>query len=786
MQVRIDVQPVTDGWEVRVVYPAARPEPGDAESGQPLSHGPRLLRRLGSAQDWNAFPLPPLAEVEQLPATASYYPLCAATDAGTIDDFYRRIVEQKVSAPDQMEAFGSYLFLTLLGEAVWEQLKPIAETGQLELALTWREDDRAMNRLPWEMMFIPGKVFLAAVPRVAITRRVAGVTHDLTELPSPPRVLFVVGTELTRDVIRPGAEYLGLIRTLDNEGLSLKTHLLLDATTDKLEEAVKWFRPTVVHFICHGWVNDGRSYIQLRDKDDQSPSSSLDVYGDGLLRLLRTKQDLPLPPIVVLNACYTASGGAVEDLVPTGQVSLPLAVELVRGDERGGIPIVVAMAGEVSDQACRLFTRGFYASLLEDGNIIQAASEGRRFGIRHGSDPRTTVDWSLPVLFLSEQLSEAHLSFQLEAKDSKWQRKASAFATGPYPVFCGRLPFFNLYDLLMADEGIDLAPAKRGVDLQFLSIYSEAVTDKEGSQQYGRTWLLKELAAQAVREGHAPCLIVNEGKKQDWAGSMEHLLDIIMPRALETAAIFEVDWVWEYIPKLRQAKKGKLLPKALKLPQRLVDLHLNFNLDPLRPELLAQALCLDLQRLLEKLRALRPEKERDRTKLLLLIDDVHMMDEGAKILLNDFFGNFGLRAFRQEMRAVFTYTLDKSQQTTVDVIKEWLERTAWSQAVPLKKFEPPREDRLAYAYYLLNWRHEGGEQEGKRYPLTLVEGLTKEWEDYVFGSFNDEVKGVPSKMNIEARAVVRAIRRVPSPKLLREANDEDFIAWMKQERGLGK
>jgi len=352
---------------------------------------PRLLRRLGLPLDWDAFPLPPPGEVTLLPNTASYYNLCAATDKETIADFYRRIVEQKVPTPDQMEAFGGYLFLTLIGERLWNKLKSVAGAERLELALSWREDDRAMNRLPWEMMFIPGDDFLAAVPRVAITRRVAGASHRLTELPSPPRVLFVVGTDLTRDVIRPGAEYLGLIRALDHEGLSLKTHLLLEATTEKLEEAVKWFRPTVVHFICHGWVNNGRSYIQLRDKDDPILASSFDLYGDQLLRLLRTSLDLPLPPIVVLNACYTASAEATEDLAPAGQVSTPLAVELVRGDARGGIPIVVAMGGEVSDQACRLFTWGFYHSLLEDGDLIYAAAEGRRFGILHGSDPRATA-----------------------------------------------------------------------------------------------------------------------------------------------------------------------------------------------------------------------------------------------------------------------------------------------------------------------------------------------------------------------------------------------------------
>ena len=105
--------------------------------------------------------------------------------------------------------------------------------------------------------------------------------------------------------------------------------------------------------------------------------------------------------------------------------------------------------------------------------------------------------------------------------------------------------------------------------------------------------------------------------------------------------------------------------------------------------------------------------------------------------------------------------------------------------MPLKKFEPPREDRLAYEYYLLHWRHEGGDQDGKRQPLTLVEGLPKELEAYFFNRFNTEVNGVPSRMEIEARTIVRAILPMPI-KVLREANDEDFIALMKQTRGGGR
>jgi CHAT domain-containing protein len=180
---------------------------------------------------------------------------------------------------------------------------------------------------------------------------------------------------LWNDVIRPGAEYLGLVRGLRTNELSLKLHLLLEANVDTLSAAIEEFRPTVVHFICHGDVSSaGAGFLELTDPQD--PSKSASVYGPSLIGALRTKKNLPLPQIVVLNACYTAAARFWK----VGQVASPLSVELLQS----GVPVVVGMAGRVADQACRLFTRGFYESLLTQGEIAVAAGEGRRAGIRCG------------------------------------------------------------------------------------------------------------------------------------------------------------------------------------------------------------------------------------------------------------------------------------------------------------------------------------------------------------------------------------------------------------------
>src|SRR5262249_37483984 len=150
-----------------------------------------------------------------------------------------------------------------------------------------------------------------------------------------------------------------LLRNLRNAelDLSLETYLLLWASTAKLAATIAWFRPSVVHFIAHGGYAEGKGFLRL--VHDERPTEMVNVYAPTLLENLRAGG--ARPEIVVLNACYSA-GAELEEV---GQVASPLAVELVAA----GVPVVVGMAGAVADRACRLFTRRFYQSLLEGGQI---------------------------------------------------------------------------------------------------------------------------------------------------------------------------------------------------------------------------------------------------------------------------------------------------------------------------------------------------------------------------------------------------------------------------------
>ena len=217
-------------------------------------------------------------------------------------------------------------------------------------------------------------------------------------------MLVAVGAELHRDVIRPAAECFALLNNLKDaqRGIHLRTHLLLRATPERIRTAVRTFKPQVVHLICHGQVDDQTRRGSLTLVSDQGAGSTVDAFSETLFDILEC--DGTLPSIVVLSACYTAAAS----LSDVGQVAMPLAQEL-----GARIPLVVGMSGAITDQACRLFARRFYESLLSDGAVAQASAHGRRAALtQSGTDPQATVDWTMPVVYVAEKVGAARVPVQ--------------------------------------------------------------------------------------------------------------------------------------------------------------------------------------------------------------------------------------------------------------------------------------------------------------------------------------------------------------------------------------
>lgn len=749
MRLVIAVIPSESGWTVTIrdpILPDVTPQTSLEPTVQPLLPEPRQLRAVTTARA-GRFPVPPpedspgLAE-ENRPPPGPLETLCAGSDPDLIATYFRDFVSQSIDL-EHTRTFGKYLFRTLIGPAVWQRIRTRLTTGEgLDLILSWAPEHHELTRLPWEILH-GEEDFLIAGSGFSLTREMAGATGTLRPMGSPPRVLFVIGSgggDRHFDGLKPGAEYFGLLRGLRQNGIALNTIPLVGATARRLEAAVERWRPDVVHFICHGH-EDGT--LDLIDDDNHDERRALN--GTELFRHLhpsptsrnstgedtRHTDPYPGPQIVVLNACHSASGGyEVED---AGQAHFPLAVGLVRA----GIPVVVGMAGEVADQACRLFTRSFYQSLLSDGRVSCAAARGRRAGLLYGRNDAQRIDWALPTLFVSQSASGARVTVQPDRHEANWHQLAEALSP-PCHGYYARLDLLRLFGLLMLDDAEQRKIEDRRTDLQVLGLSS---TEKD-SDRFGRSSALCDLAAAAARGGDVP-VVIEKRLNGRWPVTVEQLISFLMKATrvtLENLGIAPTApaFGWSVTRLIQGIAPGTRPP-----PECPLEVANIFSGGDARAEyfdMLAAAVRCDLLSYLQEIRAVR---ERPGAKLLLLIDDVHLMGDAVMFLFNHLLSTEGLRAYaaRPSVRVLFTYSRSSKpndQSAAITTITDFLSQRTYATDLSLSCFRDPTESQLAYQNFLFHW-HEGNNAK----PLVPVRTDPTEVER-MFASLRKYIRGVPS------------------------------------------
>ena len=137
----------------------------------------------------------------------------------------------------------------------------------------------------------------------------------------------------------------------------------------------------VFHFIGHGGYDSqtGEGHIVLSSEDGRR----FDLSAVSLSRVLGDHRTLRL---TVLNACKGASGGETDLFSSTAAILV-----------RQGLPAVIAMQDEVSDQAAIEFSSAFYGTLLRGLPVDLAVAEARK---AISLDGTRTVEWATPVLHM--------------------------------------------------------------------------------------------------------------------------------------------------------------------------------------------------------------------------------------------------------------------------------------------------------------------------------------------------------------------------------------------------
>jgi hypothetical protein len=165
----------------------------------------------------------------------------------------------------------------------------------------------------------------------------------------------------------------------------------------------------IFHFIGHGGFAENIDEGVLVFVGDDGRKLALRASQVG--RLLA---DHPSLRLVVLNSCEGAEGSK-QDLVSSTAATLV----------QRGIPAVIAMQYEITDEAAIEFSRSLYEALADELPVDAAVAEAR---IAVSVALRDSIEWGTPVLFM--RAAEGAL-FRL---DTPRRRHMSAAPEPPAPV----------------------------------------------------------------------------------------------------------------------------------------------------------------------------------------------------------------------------------------------------------------------------------------------------------------------------------------------------------------
>lgn len=306
--------------------------------------------------------------------------------AADLADALSRLEASETDA-DLIVAFGRRLFDGLFTGQVATLFR--ASLGQARgqnrgLRLRLRLEPPELAALPWEYLYDPLEDrFLAISPETPLVRYLPTSQPVRPIAVTPPlRLLVVISHPTDVPPLDVKRESHLLKRALQErvEQNRIQWQVLDRATMTEIGQAMRTFRPHVVHFVGHGAYQDEQAFVVLENDDNSSRRVSAEVFREFFLGIPETR-------LVVLNACQTATTSPVHPLVG-------LAPRLLQRS----LSAVVAMQFPIPDTTALIFAREFYRCLAL-GYPVDAAMAETRKGIflEVGNN---LPDWGIPVLFL--------------------------------------------------------------------------------------------------------------------------------------------------------------------------------------------------------------------------------------------------------------------------------------------------------------------------------------------------------------------------------------------------
>jgi formylglycine-generating enzyme required for sulfatase activity len=242
-----------------------------------------------------------------------------------------------------------------------------------------------LNDLPWEYLHSPDfNRFLSLSVDTPIVRYLEVAQPPRTITVSPPlRTLVVISSPSQYPPLDTEQEWKRVssaLAPLEERGM-IKPERLDIATLSNFQQTLRCGEYHIIHFIGHGAFDAAQNDGVLVFEDENELGVS--VSGEYLGTLLHDHKSLQL---VILNACEGARTSAKDPFAGVAQ-------SLVQQ----GVPAVIAMQAEISDQAAITFSHEFYKAIADHYPVDAALSEARKAIFAQGND----IEWGTPVLFTS-------------------------------------------------------------------------------------------------------------------------------------------------------------------------------------------------------------------------------------------------------------------------------------------------------------------------------------------------------------------------------------------------